>query len=453
MLHYFMSKNQLARGLTTIDAAALVVGTVIGTGIFLKTAVMSQLLGSSYYVLLAWVVAAVLSYAGALSYAELGSRFPRAGGEYAYLSEGYGRLTAFLYGWTRMWIAGPGSIAAYAAGAATFLGGAMAIPQGMGRSLTAIGFIVFFCALNCLAVRVSGRIQSLLTLTKLLLIGGIVAGVFAMGTESSAANFTSGPWPGLSAFGAALIAALWAFDGWNNLPMVGSEVKNAQRALPIALGLGMLAVALAYLLANAAFFYALPFETVTTGNSTLHPDALPVATMAANTFLGDWGIVTMSVIFTISALGAMHGSILTGARVPYAMAADGQMFKPLAFVHPSSRSPVTSVLFEGGIACVLALSGTFDQLTDAVVFSSWIFYGLGAGSLFIFRARDRRNGERPSFQAPGFPWVPAVFILVSIALLVNTIYVNPQPTLLGLAVIGLGVPAYFYFARRGVLPN
>ena len=437
----------LIRGLSRWDAAALVVGPIIGTGIFLKSAIMAQLLPHPWWVILAWATAAVLSYAGALSYAELSSRFPEAGGEYAYLRESYGHLVAFLYGWTRMMIAGPGSLAAYAVGAATFSSGFWPLPIAP----TAVVFILLFTAINCLAVKSSGRVQTALTAAKLFLIFGIAGGVLL--NSASLANWSSadpvGAWTGWSAFGSALIAALWAFDGWNNLPMVGSEVHDAQKSLPLALALGMLAAGGAYVTANAAYFLSLPLTTIQSANSTIHPDALPVATLAAQTFLGQGGVALMSVVFTISALGAMHGSMLTGARVPYAMAVDGLMPKVLAFVHNRTRIPLAGVLFESAMAVLLALSGTFDQLTDAVVFSSWIFYALATASLLRFRREDAQKSQRPDFLAPGYPIIPFLFVMVSIALLVNTVYSNPIPSLLGLGVILTGVPVYFVFRKAG----
>lgn len=438
--------NALIKGLSTWDAAALVVGTVIGTGIFLKTSTMAQYLGHPNWVMLAWLIAGLLSYAGALSYAELSSRFPRAGGEYAYLREGYGDLVAFLYGWMRMWVGGPGSIAAYAVGAATLFSGLVPLPH----EPLAVSFIVLSSAINCMTVKASGRVQTLLTFAKLLLIFGIVGGVLLNSGQlqnwSSAGDHVE--FAGWSAFGSALVAALWAFDGWNNLPMVGSEVKNAQRALPVALALGMLAVAAAYLSANVAYFLALPFEQVTQANSTAYPDALPVATLAAQTFLGHSGVAIMSVIFTVSAVGAMHGSILTGARVPYAMAMDGLMVSPLRYVHPQTRSPIGGVIFECVVACILAMSGTFDQLTDAVIFSAWIFYALATASLVYFRKQDAKTGTRPAFLAPGYPVIPFLFICMSLALLANTVYSSPKPTLMGLFTILLGVPVYYFFGKK-----
>lgn len=446
-----VSRGGLRRELKTIDAAALVIGSVIGTGIFIKTAIMSQLLGGPAFVLLAWVIAALLSYAGALGYAELGSRYPLSGGEYAYLRAAYGDGVGFLYGWTRIWVGGPGSIASYAVGAATFLGGAFAVTSESQRSLVAVGLILIFTLLNCLTVKTSGRIQVALTFLKVVMILGIVAGIFLFGEGVSWSHWRAASaessWPGLSAFGAALVAALWAFDGWNNLPMVGGELKNASRAFPIALGLGMAVVAGAYLLANVAYFYALPFGQILAAHSSAHPEALPVATIAAGTFLGHAGVAVMSVIFTVSAVGAMHGSLLSGARIPFAMAEDGLMFRFLARIHPRTHSPIAGVLLQGFVGCVLALSGTFDQLTDAVVFSSWIFYALATASLFKLRRQDAREKKRGGFLAPGYPFVPIIFIVVSVALLVNTVWTNPFASLLGLGVIALGIPVYLLLVR------
>jgi APA family basic amino acid/polyamine antiporter len=445
-----MSTPTLRRGLSTLDAAAIVVGTVIGTGIFLKTATMSQVLGSPLYVMLAWVMAGLLSYAGALTYSELGSRFPEAGGEYIYLKEAYGGLVSFLYGWTRCFIGGPGSIAAYAVGTATFLGGVFQYQSAETQLYVAIALILIFTGLNCLAITIGGAIQTVLTILKILMVISIAFGIFFFGNQTSYSYWetanSSAIFPGLSAFGTALIAALWAYDGWNNLPMVGSEIKNAQKALPIALGLGMLGVGGAYLLANFSYFMALPFDQILTANSSSYPDALPVATLASQTFLGHSGVILMSVIFAISAIGAMHGSIMTSARVPYAMATQGSMPKILSFIGAKNQSPMASVIFQGMISIVLAFSGTFDQLTDAVVFSSWIFYALCAASLFKWRKQDKTK-TFTGFKTPGYPLIPIVFVIVSTLLLMNTVITNPKPSLMGLGVILLGVPFYLFYFR------
>ncbi|MGE4130750.1 MAG: APC family permease [Bdellovibrionales bacterium] len=438
----------LLRGLSTWDSAAVVVGTIIGTGIFLKTTAMAQLLGSPIWVLVAWIVAGLLSYAGALCYAELSSRYPEAGGEYAYLRHGYGNGIAFLYGWTRFLIAGPGSTAAYAVGAATFLGGAFEISLGL-RTMVAIGFIVFFAVLNCIRVKTSGRIQTALTLIKLLLVLALVMGILLFGETAQMGSVFSSPdghsFPGMSAFGAALLAALWAYDGWNNLPMVGSEVQNPQVAIPRALGLGLLVVILTYVITNVAYLVALPWGTVLSGNSTQFPEALPVATLAAQSFLGTSAVAVMSIIFTVSALGAMHGSVLTGARVPYAMARDGLFFQKLSFLNSHSHAPVISVLAQASVAIGLALIGSFDQLTDSVVFASFVFYLLNA--ILILKLRKSEK-EKPAgqFRTPWYPVLPLVFIFVSAWLLASTVISDPRGSLLGVGIIALGIPVYKFYA-------
>jgi APA family basic amino acid/polyamine antiporter len=441
---------QLVRGLTPLHAGALVVGTVIGTGIFLKAGIMSQTVGSPGWMLLAWVAAGILSFAGALVYAEIGTLFPRAGGEYVYIREAYGDLMGFLYGWMRFWVASPGSIAAYAVGGATFLEGAH-IPFIHGlRTPLAVGFIVFFAGLNCLSVRFGGRVQSFVTALKITIILGLIFGIFILSPGGSwdhlAATGRGGAWPGFGAFGMAVLAALWAYDGWNNMPMVGGEIQNPQRSIPLALIIGVGGVMLIYTLANIAYVYALPFGELLSANSKLHPDGLPAATKAASPFLGPAGTVLLSVAFFISATGALNGSILTSSRIPFAMAREKMMPRFLAAVHPGTHVPVRSVLIQGGWAAVLAISGTFDQLTDYVVFAGWLFYALASISLIIFRIRmpDAPRG----YRVPLYPWLPLGFAIVAAALLVNTLLTSPRESLTGLAFIASGVPVFFWMRRR-----
>jgi APA family basic amino acid/polyamine antiporter len=446
-----MIQNKLNQGLGLKEAIALVVGTIIGTGVFMKTGIMSQTVGSAPVVMLAWVVAGLLSLAGALTYAELGGLFPKAGGEFVYLREAYGNVVGFLYGWMRFWIGSPGSIAAYAVGAATFLGGFIHYENSQSKVIMALLFIVFFTLLNCLNVRFGGRLQTLLTALKVLMLAVIALGIFCFspGSFSDLQATGSGEWAGWSAFGAAMLAALWAYDGWNNLPMVAGEVKNGQRNVPLALAFGTLAILLIYGIVNLSYFYALPFSEILTASSKLHPDALPVATKAASTFLGTAGIGFLSIAFVISALGAMNGSILTGARVPYAMATERLFFAKLGELHPKTHVPMYSVLIQGLWACVLAMSGTFDQLTDYVVFSSWLFYALCGASVWIFR-KKLPNRERP-YKVLFYPVLPIVFVLCASLLLINTLITSPQESLFGLIIIGIGFPAYWFFFRKNSL--
>jgi APA family basic amino acid/polyamine antiporter len=427
------------------DATALVVGSIIGTGIFIKTAGMAALAGSPGWVLLAWIVGGALSLTGALAYGELGSLLPRAGGEYAYLREAYGDVPGFLYGWMRFWIGNPGSVAAYAVGAATFLSAVFNIDAWGGRSTWAVAFIVVFSTLNCLTVKFGGMLQSVMTAVKvgmiLFLMGGLL---FVSPRAGTVLHF--GAAPSATSFGAALLAALWAYDGWNNLPMAGGEVRDAQKNLPLALLLGMIVVLLIYGGINVAYFRALPWESVLASNSKMNPDALPVATNAALTFLGGAAAVVVSYAFVFSALGAMNGSVLTGARVPYAMAKDGLFVKWLAQTTPHTHVPARAIAVQGLWACMLALSGTFDQLTDYVVFSSWIFYGACGAAVIVLR-RKMPNAKR-GYRVPGYPYVPLLFVACTVLLLANTLYTAPRESGVGLLIIAVGLPAYAWFKRK-----
>ncbi len=445
------NKTSLVRGLSLTDAIAIVVGSIIGTGVFLKTATMSQLVGNPSYVLIAWLVAGALSLFGALAYAELGSLMPDAGGEYVYLKEGYGDIWAFLYGWMRFWIGGPGTIAAYSVGAMTFASGMVDLSFIGGKTSAAVITIIVFSLINCFSVAFGGAVQAFMTAIKLVMILGISIGIFIFSKTGSAAHFYESATGGdtafnISAFGSAVLAALWAFDGWNNLPMVAGEVKNPQRNVPLALGIGVLAILGIYGLTNLAYFYALPFSEVINANSNSFPDALPVATKAALTFLGENGVVILSAAFVFSALGAMNGSIIAASRVPFAMAHDGLFFKQLANVNKKTHVPVISVIVQAVVSIALALSGTFDQLTDYVVFASWIFYAAVTGVVFVLRYR-KPNLER-SYKTIGYPVLPVIFILMGILLLVNTVVTDPKGTFIGMGMILAGVPFFFYFKSK-----
>lgn len=448
-----MTHEPLVRRLGEKEAIALVIGTVIGTGVFLKAAIMASQTGSVLWVMLAWVVAGLLSLTGALCYAELGGLFPRAGGEYVYLREAYGDLVGFLYGWMRFWIGAPGSIAAYAVGAATFLGSFIVMPDGVKTGL-AVAVIATFSLINCFTVALGGRVQILMTYLKVIMIVGLVGAIFAAsffsaGGGGSWANLSAatgaGSWQGWSAFGTAMIAALWAYDGWNNMPMAAGEIKNPGRSIPRALAFGMLLILGLYAAANLAYFYALPFEEVISSYSSVNRTALPVATKAAQAAFGPVAVGILSIAFVVSALGSLNGSILTGARVPFAMARDNLFFRQLGEVSHKGRSPVFSVAVQGFIASALALSGTFDQLTDYVVFASWIFYTLATAALFVLR-RKLPDAERP-FRTPLFPILPLIFIACSSLLLLNTLWRSPMESGVGLAFLAAGIPVFFLFKR------
>ena len=456
-----MPQPELIRGLGLRDATALVIGTIIGTGVFLKTTPMAQAVGAPQWVLLAWVVAGLLSLAGALTYAELGALLPQAGGEYVYLRTAYGDLPAFLFGWMRITVGGAGSIAIAGVAFATFLSSVVPLDAvWVRKSFVVLGqnfdwqfglkqvvavLIILACAaLNCLRVIFGGRLQFVLSSLKVAAIAAIVVGVFVFGKGTTWAHLSApagaGGWCGFPAFGAAMIAALWAFDGWNNMPMVAGEVRNPGRTIPLALFLGMAVVLLAYAAANVAYFYALPFDEILTANSTRHRDALPVAALAARTFLGERGPALVSVAFILSTLGLLNGSLLTNARIPYAMARDGLFFARFARLNATTAVPVTSIIVLALWASLLAISGTFDQLTDCVVFAGWIFYALTTSAVFALR-RKMPDHPRP-YRTFGYPVLPLAFIAVALALLANTLVTSRLESLFGLALIATGLPLY-----------
>lgn len=435
----------LSRALGLRDSLAIVIGSMIGTGIFLKTATMTQLLGSPTWVIAAWFAGGVLSFVGALTYAELGAMFPEAGGGYSYIREAYGPLAAFLAGWVSFWILFPGSIAAYAVAASTFMTGVF--PSAHLNHTVPLALITVFAAINCLAVSVGGMVQSVLTGIKIALIVVLAIAVFYFGpapSNASAAPLTAAM--GFGVFGLATLSALWAYDGWEAIARVAGEIKNPQRNLPLALLLGILIVFGLYTLLNLAYFFALPVTEVASSNSSAYLEAMPVATKAVMGFLGARGIRALSAVFVISTLGAMNGCIMTSARIPFAMARDGLFFKFLSVVSPRTRVPVRAVWTQALVAGLLALTGTFDQLTNNVVFSAWIFYGLTGYAVFVLR-RSRPDLIRP-FRVPLYPLTPAAFVLLAGALVVNTLIESPFESVIGVGLILTGLPIYYLFYRN-----
>ena len=435
--------RSLIRALGAWGATSIVVGTIIGTGVFLKTATMTQD-GGPLWVLVAWAVGGALSLAGAMTYAELGAMFPRAGGEYVYLREGYGPFVGYLYAWNRFWIATPGSIAAYAVGAATFLHGS--VDLGVGDVPVAVLAIALFTALNCMNVRAGGRLNTALTAIKVAIIAAVAIGAL-IAPRGDWAHLTGDArgWPGFSAFGGMVLAALWAYDGWNNLPMAAGEVRDPGKNLPRAIVGGTLAVLAIYAVINLGYFHALPVSEIVSSRTDSTPDAPAVAAKVAAQFLGDTAQGVLAAAMVVCALSAMTGSMLTGARVPYAVATDGLAPAGLARLSPTGV-PVVSVLVQGAIACVLSLSGQFDFLTNAVVFASWAFYALNAGSVILLRRRAPAH-ERP-FRVPGFPVVPIAFVVLATLLLVNTVFTNPKASALGLSTTVLGAAVYWIRYRQ-----
>lgn len=447
---------ELVRELGPWAAMAIVVGNIIGTGVFLVPHEMALHTGAVGLVFAVWVVGGVLSLFGALTVAEMGGAIPEAGGGYVYLSRGFGPAWGFLYGWMNAVVGKPTSIATIAAGFAIFFGFfvpevsqplfTLAIPLPFQEKPyefvfklaqpVAVAAILFITFVNYLGVRLAGQFQVVLTTLKVGSILAVVLFGFAM-SEGSGTNFQpllpKALGPGVvGGFLTALAAALWAYDGWIELTLAGSEVRNPQRNIPLALIGGTIAVGAVYLLANAVYFYVLPFETVLATQN--------VASAAVEGFAGHGAAQWITVAMMISALGALNSSVLTGARVPYAMARDGVFFRGTQGIHPAYRTPAGALVFQGVLASVMSLTGQFNELFSLFIFAQWIFYGLTVASVFWLR-RKEPNLERP-YRAWGYPWVPAVFVVGALALTVNLYRERPIRSTIGLGLILLGLVFY-----------
>jgi basic amino acid/polyamine antiporter, APA family len=457
---------QPRRDLTLTHATSLVVGVIIGTGIFLKAASMAQAVGSPALVLAAWVAAGLVAMLGALCFAELGALLPHAGGEYVYLRRAYGEIPGFLFA-CNAFVLGGAAVAAYGAAVAIFvsdihrfeahwyqhtlhfLGVAWTLEFGM-RQLIAVGVIGVFTLINCLGVMLGGRVQTVLTVIKVAAILAVVLGVFAFGETHDWSNLRSsagsGSGAGLAGFGGAMFAALWAYSGWQFLPMAAGEVREPQRNVPRAIVGGALLVLALYLLINTAYLYALPFWQVASANSTAYPDAPSVATLAVHTFLGGRAAPIAALLFLISTIGSLNGVILSAARVPYAAARDGLFFAPFGRLSPRSRVPLTSLVLLGVWGALLALTGTFDQLTNMAVMSYATFWIPVSLAVIVLR-RKLPNEPRP-FRVPGYPLVPLVFALVMVWIVASALITAPRESIATLVLIALGLPLYPLFRRR-----
>jgi basic amino acid/polyamine antiporter, APA family len=455
---------QPRRDLTLTHATSLVVGITIGTGVFLKSAAMAQAVGTPGLVLAAWVVAGAVAMLGALCFAELGALLPDAGGEYVYLRAAYGEIPGFLYA-CNSFVLGGASIAAYGAAVAIFVGDIH--PLGAAwyqhtlqlfgsdytfaygpRQLIAVGVIALFGVINCLGVMLGGRVQTLLTVAKVAAILAVAGGVFLFSGVHDAANLRTGSGGngGFAGFGAAMFAALWAYSGWQYLPMAAGEVQEPQRNLPRAIIGGTLLVLAIYLLVNSAYLYALPFWQVTSANSTAYPDAPSVAARAVQTFLGHQAAPVAALIFLLSTIGSLNGTILTRARVSYASARDGLFFAPFGRLNPHTRVPLVSLVLLCIWGALLATSGTFDQLTNMAVMSYALFWIPVALAVIVLRHR-RPDAPRP-YRLRGYPWVPLVFVLVMVWIVISALIVTPRESIATVVLILLGLPLYPLFHGR-----
>jgi APA family basic amino acid/polyamine antiporter len=415
----------------------LIVGAVVGSGIFLvPAAVLRQVGGRLDLALLVWVAGGVLSLMGALTYGELSAQNPRAGGLYIYIRDCFGRFPAFLYGWTLFFVLCSGSVATLAVAFSTYLAELVPLTPLAAR-LVSVFMILVVTAVNVRGTRQSADLQNWTTATKLIALIGLSGALLWLGSGSAGPSIPAVTPRGslLSGFGLAMISVLLAYEGWQYCTFSAGETLHPQRNFPRAFLIGTVLIIGTYVLANLGYVAAL-------GAKASESDSIAAA--AAATVLGPAAAKLISAVILISTFSAANSFILTSTRVYYAMAADGVFFRRLAEVHPRFGTPAVSVLFGSAWSVILAATGTFEQLLTYVVFSVWIFYGLGAACVFVYRRRSAPN-DRP-YSVPGYPWTPILFITAAGALVVNTIFAEPRRAFFGLGIVLLGAPAFFIWS-------
>ena len=446
-------RASLARGLTLLPATALVVTQVIGTGVFVKARVMTCNVGTPWMVLLAYLVAGLLTLCGALTFAELSALMPRSGGQYNFIGAAFGRVWAFLFGWMETLVDGAASVAAIAIVFIIFfndlLGGTLTSAQ---LQLLTVGTIIAVTLLTLASMHTNGLVASVVTGLKVLLVAGIGIAAFLFsdgsfshytvsGAAGACAGVSAGARLGATGFGAAVVGALWSYNGWATGCFVAEETREPQRTLPRALVGGSVLIMGLYLLVNAGYFYAL--SPLAVANL---PEGSSVAGPVMVRMLGAGGASLLTLGMMLSTFGSLHSTSLTVARVPFAMARDGLLPAAFARISTHSRVPMNAVVLVGVCAVGFAFSGAFDVLTDMIVFVLLLFNGLSVASVYVLR-RSLPDAERP-YRVWGYPLVPALFLLGTAYLMVNTLLATPGRALAGVGVVALGLPLYAYYARR-----
>jgi APA family basic amino acid/polyamine antiporter len=449
------TKSELPRVLNASHATSIVVGIIIGSGIFLVPREMMAAVGSSRMVYAVWIIGGLLSLFGAMTYAEIAAARPRYGGEYAFLREAYGDLTGFLYMWTQITVAKPASLATIAAGLARVLGtfaifssfAQPAFAHLLWAQVFAIAVTWLITGLNIIGTRKSANVQLLLTWLKgalILVIAGFCFGAAGnhgagQGSWHNFATVFAGARGGFSGFMIALIAALWAYDGWSDVVTMAGEVQRPQRSMPLALVGGVVIVGALYMLTNAAIQFVLPAAAIAAADRP--------AADAMRLVAGHWGAALVSIGMAVSIGATFVGSSLSGARVPFAAARDGLFFKQLAHVSPRFHTPSSALILQAVLSSLLLLAiGRFQALFSLAIFAEWLFYALTASTIFIFRRREP-NVVRP-YNIWGYPILPALFILAAAILLVFSFADQPRNSLVGTGIILLGIPLHYFLRSR-----
>jgi len=432
-----MQKSSLQKSITFVEALAIVVGMIIGSGIFLKPSIVLSNAGTPTMSILAWVVGGIITLASALSVAEIAAAIPKSGGLYTYLGELYGGVYGYLLGWVQAVISYPASVAALAIAFATYSGFFLPM-NGFQQKLLAVAILAFILVMNAISTKYGGVIQTLATIGKLIPVVGIVA--FGLVSDlapgfSSIHSTVSG-----AGFGVAILGTLWAYDGWIGVTNMAGEMKNPAKTLPKVISIGVIFVILVYVLFNIAIFQVLPYEAIIASKT---PGA-----DAAEALFGNGGAAFITAGIIISVLGALNGYLMTAARVPQAMGEKGQIpfSHSLRKVHPKFRTPANALIFQSVLAVVYIFSGTFDTLTDLLVFVLWIFFTMGVFGVFILRKRI--PAEKGRYRVPLYPITPIIGVVGGLYILGSTIINDPVRSLIGIGITLIGLPIYYYMDKK-----
>ena len=428
----------LPRAIGSLAATAIVVGSIIGSGIFLVPHNVAQHVGSVGSLYTVWVLGGVLSLAGALSLAELGAAIPEAGGIYVYLRQAYGKLIGFLYGWAMLMVVETGGIATLAVAFSIYSATLFALSPFQ-QKLIACAVIALLTAVNITGVRKGAAVQVIFMFAKLLGLATIIAFAFASRGFTALQGSQALPTPTTTygSFGIALVGVLWAYHGWHHLAYAAGEVNDPSRVLPRSFLLGTALVVIVYLSANAAYLHVLSLPALA--------EHQRVAAKAMEVLAGPWGVTLVSAMILCSIFGALNGNILGGARVLYAMARDGSFFSAVGRVHPRFATPATALIIQGIWAMVLAASGTYEQLYTYVIFAAWIFYAAATAAVIVLR-RHQPELPRP-YRVWGYPLVPIAFSVGATLIVVNTLWQTTRESLIGLSLVLAGIPIYFVWNK------
>ena len=423
--------TELKQALRLPHATAMVVGTIIGASIFVQPSEITGHVPSEGGIFAAWIIAGVLTLAGALVCAELSSAYPRTGGVYVFLREAWGPAVGFLWGWAMFWSMHSGIIAAIATVFARYA--AAFLPLGdVGVRIVAVGAILVLSAVNYAGVEHGSRLQTAFTIGKVFVIAAIVAVGFLLPVRHPVASVAAVPAAfGIRDLALAVAAGLFAFGGWHMVTYTAGETANARRTIPIALGLGTLVVTCCYIALNAVYLHVLPVQTVSSSTR--------VAADAADALVGSGGAAIMSALVMFSSFGGLAGIVLVGPRVYYSMARDGLLFRWAGAIHPRFRTPHRAIVLQAIWSSALVLTGTYRTLFTRVVYTEWIFFALMAAGLVVLR---RRPEYAPAYRAWGYPILPAAFVLSSALIVVNQIASQPSESAFGLLLVGIGWPVY-----------